>query len=166
MTSCTRRSTRYVFACVFTIVYYSIQLSRPNKDSRTRHDYTAQQEDLSLGVIKTKVGYGIGSWQLVDWQYPVTAKEDTIFNSEMTAFKSVASGKESQICVHDFAESISTHIKRDKKWMNCNILPKLWNDGVHNNTGESQVSCYVKIGANIGACIIEMLLGTDASIIA
>ena len=84
----------------------------------------------------------------------------------MTTFKSVASEKEAQMCVHDFAESISTHIKRDKNWMDCNILPKLWNDGVHNNTGESQASYYVEIVANIGARIIEWLLGTDASIIA
>jgi hypothetical protein len=46
----------------------------------------------------------------------------------------------------------------------CDILPTLWKDGDHDETDKSLY--YVEIGANIGSCVMEMLLGTNAKIIA
>mmetsp|Transcript_1084 Transcript_1084/g.2250 ORF Transcript_1084/g.2250 Transcript_1084/m.2250 type:complete len:364 (-) Transcript_1084:103-1194(-) len=162
------RKHRAVFSWVFTLVVcYSIEFYGPNK-AAVRHDSAAQKELSVSAVVKKKEGDGIGSWQLVDWQYPITDDEELRFNCEMATFKSSTSEKEAQMCVHDFAESISTYIKRDGNWIDCNILPSLWNEGGHDGdtTDESLDYYYVDIGTNIGSCVMEMLLGTDAKIIA
>lgn len=63
------------------------------------------------------------------------------------------------MCVHD-DDAVSNSIKGNKRWSDCDILPVLWNNG----SAESYV--YVEIGANIGSCLMEMLLSTNSSIIA
>ena len=67
------------------------------------------------------------------------------------------------MCVHDH-DLVSNDIKWYKRWGDCNILPVLWNNRGHNANDESLY--YVEIGANIGSCLMEMLLSTNASIIA
>jgi FkbM family methyltransferase len=80
----------------------------------------------------------------------------------MTEFVAAKSGKQSQICVHSFMEALTDFILRDKRWRDCNILPDLWvADGM-----EDDDSIYVDIGANIGSCVMEMLMSTKAKIIA
>jgi len=44
------------------------------------------------------------------------------------------------------------------KWRDCDILPTQWHR-LGNETGE-----YIEIGANIGACMMEMLTKTNAKI--
>jgi hypothetical protein len=57
----------------------------------------------------------------------------------------------------------------------CDVLPKLWNDAAarrrhsssdHDDDDNISNYVYVEIGANIGSCIMEMLLATNAQIIA
>jgi len=68
------------------------------------------------------------------------------------------------MCVHPFRDIVSGAIKRRKRWEDCNVLPTIWNSTAKSDHDKSGV--YVEIGANIGACVMEMLLGTDANIIA
>jgi FkbM family methyltransferase len=80
----------------------------------------------------------------------------------MTEFIAAKSGKQSQMCVHSFMEVLTEFILRDKRWRDCNVLPDLWvADGM-----EDDDSIYVDIGANIGSCVMEMLMSTKAKIIA
>ncbi|KAL7548165.1 hypothetical protein ACHAWF_011458 [Thalassiosira exigua] len=128
---------------------------------------TAPDKELhhSSVVIKKRGGsYGNISWNVVDWQDPISSEESSKFACTMTPFKSFASGEEAQMCVHTFSDLVSNEIKSQKRWPDCNILPDLWNvAGKHDDKDESY---YIDIGANIGSCVMEMLLGTNARIIA
>lgn len=109
-------------------------------------------------AIKTASGNG---WKIVDWKSPITEKEEEQFSCDFTPFKSASTGKTANMCVHTFQDIVSGAIRRHKRWDDCNILPALWNASLPDEN-----SVYVEIGTNIGSCAMEMLLGTNASIIA
>ena len=67
------------------------------------------------------------------------------------------------MCVYADDDGISRTIRSDKYLSHCDILPMLWKDSDHDETDKSLY--YVEIGANIGSCVMEMLLGTNAKII-
>ena len=108
--------------------------------------------------IKTASGNG---WKIVDWKHPFTEKEEEQFSCDFTPFESASTGKTANMCVHTFRDIVSGAIRRGKRWNDCNILPSLWNASMPDEN-----SIYVEIGTNIGSCAMEMLLGTNASIIA
>lgn len=56
---------------------------------------------------------------------------------------------------------MSRLIQKLGRWTDCDILPDIWN-----KLDKAQNSVYLDIGANIGSCVMEMLLSTDAEIIA
>ena len=121
------------------------------------------------GVIKKKEGHDVANgatWKLVDWQNPISEEEESKFNCLMTPFISSASSKEAQICVHTFNDFITNTIKSDRRWYDCNILPELWNNRKMDDGHGGGNSYYVEVGANIGSCVLEMLLSTNANIIA
>lgn len=103
------------------------------------------------------------SWKVIDWQQPFSADEESKFTCTWTEFQSSLSGVTARMCVHHH-DIISYTIMSHKRWGDCNILPVLWNNGGHNVNDEALY--YVEIGANIGSCLMEMLLSTNASIIA
>jgi len=72
-----------------------------------------------------------------------------------------STGKSAGMCVHDFDDVVSLSIINNHRWLDCDILTELWNEGQHTDK-----SIYVDIGANIGSCVMEMLLSTNASIVA
>lgn len=94
-----------------------------------------------------------------------TAEEESRFSCDMTTFQSASSVRETQMCVHSFQDSVSDEIRHNKHWYDCDVLPSLWNEVGYIGSGEES-SYYVDIGSNIGSCVIEMLLATDAKIIA
>jgi len=107
------------------------------------------------------------SWESVDWNNPFSQGEEDTFKCTWTEFVSVTSGKSAEMCVHTFHDIVSGAIKRKKRWDDCNSLPSLWNKGIGaGNADQEGSSVYIDIGANIGSCVMEMLLGTDANIIA
>jgi FkbM family methyltransferase len=101
---------------------------------------------------------------IVDWKEPFTKEEESKFKCDFVEFISASTGKSAQMCVHPFRDIVSVAIKRRKRWEDCNVLPTIWNSTAKPDHDKSGV--YVEIGANIGACVMEMLLGTDANIIA
>jgi hypothetical protein len=115
------------------------------------------------GIIKTREGSGSDSWKLVDWENPISAEEESRFSCKMTTFQSQQSHKQAQICVHTFPDVVSEGIKKNKHWHDCPILSRIWNEGPRN---DGSAHYYLEIGANIGSCVMEMLLGTNARIIA
>ncbi|KAL7515085.1 hypothetical protein ACHAXN_013043 [Cyclotella atomus] len=125
----------------------------PSKVNQARHP----MEHL----VKSKQGEA-GTWELVDWSNPFTPEEEAKFSCNMTEFVAAKSGNESQMCVHSFMEVLTEFIMRDKRWRDCNVLPDLWvADGMKDDD-----SIYIDIGANIGSCVMEMLMSTKARIIA
>eukprot|EP00557_Chaetoceros_sp_GSL56_P013969 CAMPEP_0176477752 /NCGR_PEP_ID=MMETSP0200_2-20121128/805_1 /TAXON_ID=947934 /ORGANISM="Chaetoceros sp., Strain GSL56" /LENGTH=291 /DNA_ID=CAMNT_0017873613 /DNA_START=264 /DNA_END=1139 /DNA_ORIENTATION=+ len=83
------------------------------------------------------------------------------FTCHWTTYRSVSTGKEVDFCVFPFKDVISDSVKRVHRWGDCLSLPGLWD-----NATKRKNSVYVEIGANQGTCVTEMLLSTDAKIIA
>eukprot|EP00814_Leptocylindrus_danicus_P017324 CAMPEP_0116013202 /NCGR_PEP_ID=MMETSP0321-20121206/5589_1 /TAXON_ID=163516 /ORGANISM="Leptocylindrus danicus var. danicus, Strain B650" /LENGTH=371 /DNA_ID=CAMNT_0003482713 /DNA_START=387 /DNA_END=1502 /DNA_ORIENTATION=- len=100
-------------------------------------------------------------WKIVDWSNPISQEEEKKFSCEFTDFKSSTRGAVAKMCVHDFRDVVSNKIKNRGRWGDCDALSSYWNANKH-----SQSSFHLEIGANIGACVMEMLLETDAKIIA
>ena len=103
------------------------------------------------------------TWKLVDWTNPISEEEATEFSCNMIPFTSAKSKVTSQICIHTFPEVISDFIGKDGNWRDCKKLAMLWDNG---GKEEDNNSLYIEIGANIGSCVMEMLLSTNARIIA
>ena len=61
-----------------------------------------------------------------------------------------------KMCVHEGIDTVSDEIARVGRWRDCDILSKLWKEIPSTLSGE-----YVEIGANIGACMMEMLVTTN-----
>jgi FkbM family methyltransferase len=115
-------------------------------------------------AIKRKYGEG---WQIImDW----SSKDMTIdsnphaFHCSYSEFQAT-SGRSAEMCLHPFRDVISDDIKRTKSWKDCRVLSKRWNEYREKNADDTEI-LYVEVGANIGACVMEMLLSTDAPILA
>jgi hypothetical protein len=125
--------------------------------------------DVQVGssIFHRREGGSNGSsWNVVDWKHPISTEEESRFTCTWTKFQSFLSGESVPMCVHD-NDIVSNHIKQNRRWPDCDLLPVLWNIGEHRSgNNESSVIYYVDIGANIGSCVMEMLLSTNASIIA
>jgi len=71
-------------------------------------------------------------------------------------------GKSAKFCGHPFDDIVIRKIEQQKRFNHCNVLPQMWQ-----NAGPKQKqSVYLEIGANVGSCVMEMLLSTDANIVA
>ncbi len=72
------------------------------------------------------------------------------------------------MALHPHADLLSDTIANDMRWKFCNRYPYLWNEAVRQNerVGNDKLQVYVDIGANIGSCVMEMVLSTNATIIA
>lgn len=71
-------------------------------------------------------------------------------------------GKTAKMCVHTIRDTVSDSIRNNNRWGDCDPLPARWNAA---KTGAKN-EVYVEIGANIGSCVMEMLMSTDANIVA
>ena len=81
------------------------------------------------------------------------------------------------MAIHPHFDYISRAINRGHHWVDCDVLPGLWNE-YYDDTKEDDTQqhdpsnhpekhkVYVEIGANIGSCVMEMLLSTNAFIVA
>jgi len=84
-------------------------------------------------------------------------------------------------CIHNVVQDkwVSGHISRTGRWGDCNVLT-YWYYNSNNNNGDDETSSrfsstnaasdndgwYIDIGANIGSCVIQVLMTTNAKIIA
>ncbi|KAL3785108.1 hypothetical protein HJC23_006157 [Cyclotella cryptica] len=108
-------------------------------------------------IVKKYEGSGTtNNWKLVDWSKPISREEDQKFSCDFTQYE------RSELCVHSFKDIVSDHIRRNRHWPDCLILPRLWKE----NGVADDNSLYIEIGANIGSCVLEMLLSTNASVVA
>ncbi|KAL3771583.1 hypothetical protein ACHAWU_003758 [Discostella pseudostelligera] len=84
---------------------------------------------------------GSTSWKVIDWKHPFSVDEESSFTCTWTHFRSYLSGESAPIPLNGV------------------------NNNDHNHDDDQSV-VYVEIGANIGSCVMEMLLSTNASIVA
>jgi FkbM family methyltransferase len=59
---------------------------------------------------------------------------------------------------------ISSRIRKLGRWPDCDMLVKLWNIGRRHS--DDARGLFIDVGANIGACTIEVLIRTNASVVA
>jgi FkbM family methyltransferase len=74
--------------------------------------------------------------------------------------KKGAVSESSDMCVHPGDDYVSQQIRKKGNWVDCTSLTSLWHE--HYRDG----GIYIEIGANIGSCIMQMLLTTNATILA
>ena len=127
-----------------------------DKTIKGKKDLTSSQgpSPLLASSLMRKSGEG---WAIVDWTDGIKGSK---FTCQWATFTS-RSGVSIEFCTHPFRDIVSDAIRRSHSWGDCHILPELWK-----NATKQQNSIYLEIGANIGACLFEMLLSTDATIIA
>ena len=109
---------------------------------------------LAKSLLRTR---GDG-WAIT--QSPPSQEGTNGFECNWVQFKAT-SGQQAMFCAHPFDDIVSKQIERAGRFHHCNGLPTMWNALPKTNR-----SIYIEIGANIGGCVMEMLLSTDAKIIA
>ena len=118
-----------------------------------------------LNIADSKLARNSGDgWKIADWKDSASIQQpdkEGNFKCDWTTFKAFATGKTAEMCVHPFNDLVSGHVRRHGGWGDCNALSHYWNENVQDAN-----SVYLEIGANIGTCVMEMLLGTNANIIA
>eukprot|EP01083_Nonionella_stella_P247307 857604_1 len=154
---------------------------------------TSTNNQLFQTVLKRDHGKG---WEILRNDDKVTNNDTGIttessnplgYKCRWSEFQSI-SGNTAQMCVHNFFDFVSSSINQKKRWNDCDALPKLWNstktktkittasakidgnndhdDDDNDDDDAADGGLYIEIGANIGACVMEMLLSTNANIIA
>lgn len=71
-----------------------------------------------------------------------------------------APSESSDMCVHPGGKMVSKQIRKHGNWVDCTPLTSLWHQHYQD------IGIYIEIGANIGSCIMQMLLTTNATILA
>ena len=74
------------------------------------------------------------------------------------------------MCVHPEADIISDAIAAGGRWQDCPYLGSVWHsleqqDNQQHKT-QSRQKVHLEVGANIGACVLDVLLTTNAHIVA
>lgn len=68
--------------------------------------------------------------------------------------------RKAEMCLAPSTEHISWKIRSIGHWQDCEWLTRMW------HLRAKEYDLFVEVGANIGACTLEMLLSTNASIVA
>lgn len=143
----------FIISCIAIVTLENLKIIN-SKFSRAkpRSESTATRNSRITNSLLQEDG-----WKIVDWS---EAADTTTYTCRWTTFNST-SGETVQMCVHSFEDSVSDRVISHGRWDDCDELTRYWSKGI-----DSEKGIYVEIGANIGACVIEMLLSTDANIIA
>ncbi len=140
---------------------------------------TVHPKVLLKSFIKTMKGNG---WKAVDLDNTSNSGDSSSnsnphkFSCDMYPFMSTKYGATGhKMCVHPFKDILSDSIRGHGRWGECSALADFWNNEAqdsdsdsnsNSNSSKPQAPIYVEVGANIGACVMEMLFNTDAPIVA
>ena len=121
---------------------------------------------LSFGIIKNN-GHAIqlkdltilksegDNWQMWDRQQVLY----NTFQCRWLEFKGASGNRTAKMCTHE-KDIISNHINRLGYWPECRQVL------LNYQRQESMSSTHIELGANIGSCVMDLLLETDAEIVA
>jgi FkbM family methyltransferase len=113
------------------------------------------EEIFPENILQRNAGTG---WKMTNFMDDSVASGD---HCDLVPFTSTT-GKTAQMCVHSAQDIVSDSIRQHQRWGDCDHLPARWNAS---RTGAKN-EVYVEIGANIGSCVMEILLSTDANVVA
>ncbi len=136
-----------VFA--YYLYQYHLYFHSPPPPKETKTLVTKKFPD---NVIQRDAGTG---WKMINFLDPQLGDCDHVSFTSTT-------GNSAKMCVHTMQDVVSDSIRHHKRWSDCDPLPKLWNAAKTGALNE----VYVDMGANIGSCVMEMLMSTDANIVA
>ncbi|CAJ1965763.1 unnamed protein product [Cylindrotheca closterium] len=110
-------------------------------------------------MVRTQSGPG---WQLWNATAPMILVDDHTkwAKCRWTTFKAT-NGQTAQMCVH-YGDAVSRAIINRGRWADCDILTQQFEE-THPN---KQHKIYMDVGANIGACVLQMLFTTESPVIA
>lgn len=128
-----------------------IEMSLVNRHHAEKSD---TPRDLLLSVLKRTSGE---KWTIPSWDLDEDLKEVRWANFTSTT------GITRPMAIHPHFDEISRAIENKHRWSDCDALPQLWHQ-TEDRFGKRNI--YMEIGANIGSCTMEMLLSTDAPILA
>jgi len=100
-------------------------------------------------ITKRREGAESNSWKVVNWEDPISTEDESMFDCEWESFVS-SSGKQAAICATQISKCADG---------------KYFSDVWYQREG-GNAPYYLEIGAQHGACLLEMLLETDAMILA
>lgn len=107
-------------------------------------------------IVKKRAGEG---WAMWDREKPIVELEG--LECLWTTFRT-SGAKPTPMCVHRVDDIyVSKMIRQSGRWRECDALTSLWN-----KNPKPEPSIYVEVGANIGSCVMQMLLTTNATIYA
>jgi FkbM family methyltransferase len=149
-------------ACAFVVAYaaYSENLwighsqTTVSTPTPTINNTRTVANTLLASSVRKLSGNG---WQVPIWDEPTELPVGN-WSCRWTDFKAT-NGKKSKMCVH-WEDGISNGIVKSGRNAHCDSLTGLWEKHY------KEVSIYMEIGANVGSCVMQMLLTTNASIIA
>lgn len=127
-------------------------------DWRSALESDKEYGSLFDGAIKDVVLKEEGKWEVWDGKSIIAS---TVATQECTwtDYRAEVNNVKSKVsmCVHG-DDKVSANIRRVGKWADCDPLTQLW--------GDNGDRIYLELGANIGACMMQMLLTTQARIVA
>ena len=134
--------------------YFPIQVHSDEEKQANRKSISSLLKRTSGRIWK------VPHWKEYTSTYAQKDVNDTIKSIVRWANFTSTTGKTRPMAIHPHFDFISRAINKKHRWEDCDVLPSLWNN--QNNSD----GVYVEIGANIGSCVMEMLLSTNANIIA
>lgn len=131
----------------------------PDKGNVTTVDTLAQETLTTRNFPESAIQRNAGAgWKMINFlDMEIDEGICDVVNFTSTT------GNSAKMCVHKENDVVSNAIRRRKRWGDCDPLPRRWND---ESKSGAKNEVYVEIGANIGSCVMEMLLSTDAKIVA
>ena len=99
-------------------------------------------------------------WTLWNATAPIITDYTRYSKCRWTTFKAT-NGQTAKICVH-YGDAVSRAIINRGRWADCDILTQQF-EQTHPN---KKHKVYMDVGANIGACVLQMLFTTESPIIA
>jgi FkbM family methyltransferase len=150
--------TLLLLLLLLAFVLVSIQFTKTPNTSPSKQPPSGTSTPIVNSFPNNAIQRNAGTgWEMMNLNQS-TSEEDIC---DFVPFESTT-GKSAKICVHTMLDVVSDKIRKNKRWGDCDPLPALWNAS---KTGAKN-EVYVEIGANIGSCVMEMLLSTDANIVA
>eukprot|EP00980_Cylindrotheca_fusiformis_P006277 scaffold1340_cov122-Cylindrotheca_fusiformis.AAC.20 len=111
-----------------------------------------------MSLLKRTSGNG---WTMWDGERPIITKDTKHKECRWTTFKAT-NGQTTKMCVH-YGDAVSRAIINRGRWADCDILTNQFHSVSTTNDNDHQplLYYYVDVGANIGACVLQMLFTTS-----